>query len=243
MLSRTLERHGWRGWSAQGWLERVRRGKRPPPPESLRVLQPRKLAIVEAAFDGRFDHCEVRRQIEITRRIGGVRPDLVHPADARSVLLRLEVRQDRIAHGRECFGDQRAADGFCRFAAAERQQLAAPTRRYGGCWQQEAREIEHVLQVVRVSDVCDDEVDYARAIQQELRSHGVRAELDASNDHIKAKIANAEQMKVHTMLVIGNRDMEANAVSVRVHGKGNLGAKPRDQVIADLLRSIADRAA
>jgi len=39
-------------------------------------------------------------------------------------------------------------------------------------------------------------------------------------------------MKVHTMFVIGKRDMEANAVSVRVHGKGNLGAKPRGEVIA-----------
>jgi threonyl-tRNA synthetase len=59
----------------------------------------------------------------------------------------------------------------------------------------------------------------------------------------KAKIANAEQMKVHTMLVIGNRDLEANAVSVRVHGKGNLGAKPRDEVLADILQSIKDRRA
>jgi len=50
-------------------------------------------------------------------------------------------------------------------------------------------------------------------------------------------------MKVHTMLVIGNRDMEANAVSLRVHGKGNLGAKPRDEVIAEILQSIKDRRA
>lgn len=48
-------------------------------------------------------------------------------------------------------------------------------------------------------------------------------------------------MKVHTMLVIGNRDLEANATSVRVHGKGNLGARPRDEVIADLLKSIGKR--
>jgi threonyl-tRNA synthetase len=34
-------------------------------------------------------------------------------------------------------------------------------------------------------------------------------------------------MKVHTMFVIGKRDMGADAVSVRVHGKGNLGPKPR----------------
>jgi len=37
--------------------------------------------------------------------------------------------------------------------------------------------------------------------------------------------------------------MEANAVSVRVHGKGNLGAKPRGEAIADILRSIKERRA
>ena len=96
---------------------------------------------------------------------------------------------------------------------------------------------------VRVLPIGDDEklVEYARAIQNELRAHGVRAELDASHDHIKAKIANAEQMKVHTMLVIGSRDMEANAVSLRIHGQGNLGAKPRDQVIGGLIESIQRR--
>jgi threonyl-tRNA synthetase len=96
---------------------------------------------------------------------------------------------------------------------------------------------------VRILPIGDEAplLDYARAIQNELRAHQVRAELDASSDHMKTKIANAEQMKVHTMLVIGNREMEAKAVSVRVHGKGNLGAKPRDEVIAELLDSIARR--
>jgi threonyl-tRNA synthetase len=98
---------------------------------------------------------------------------------------------------------------------------------------------------VRLLPIGDEAplLDYSRAILDELRSHQVRAELDASTDHIKAKIANAEQMKVHTMLVIGNRDLEANAVSVRVHGQGNLGARPRDEVIADLLRTTTERRA
>ena len=48
-------------------------------------------------------------------------------------------------------------------------------------------------------------------------------------------------MKVHTMFVIGKRDMDADAVSVRVHGKGNLGAKPRAEAIADTLRAIKER--
>ncbi len=98
---------------------------------------------------------------------------------------------------------------------------------------------------VRVLPIGDEEqlVDYAKGVVSELRARGVRATLDAGTDPIKAKIASAEQMKVHTMLVIGNRDLEAGNVSVRVHGKGNLGAKPRGEVIADLFASIKERRA
>jgi len=45
------------------------------------------------------------------------------------------------------------------------------------------------------------------------------------------------------MFVIGKRDMDANAVSVRVHRKGNLGAKPRGEVVADMLAAIRKRLA
>jgi threonyl-tRNA synthetase len=86
-------------------------------------------------------------------------------------------------------------------------------------------------------------MEYSKALVAELRSHGVRAALDASNNKINGKIQDAEQMKVHTMLVIGRRDLEAGNVSVRVHGKGNLGAKPRAEVITDLLTEIRERRA
>jgi threonyl-tRNA synthetase len=88
-----------------------------------------------------------------------------------------------------------------------------------------------------------DVLDYARGIHAELRAAGVRAAIDLTSDPIKAKIANAETMKVHTMLVIGKRDLEAGNVAVRVHGKGNLGAKPRAEVVADLLAAIKERRA
>jgi threonyl-tRNA synthetase len=96
---------------------------------------------------------------------------------------------------------------------------------------------------IRILPIGDEAplLDYSRSILDELRSHQVRAELDASSDKINGKIQRAEQMKVHTMLVIGKRDMDANAVSVRVHGKGNLGAKPRAQVVAELLQAIRER--
>ena len=98
---------------------------------------------------------------------------------------------------------------------------------------------------VRVITIGDDEplLNYAKSIVNELRAQGVRAEGDYGTDPMKAKIANAEQLRVHTMLVIGGRDMEAGAVSVRLHGKGNVGAKPKAEAIAEILASIKERRA
>ena len=96
---------------------------------------------------------------------------------------------------------------------------------------------------VRIITIGTDEalVDYAKEIHRELRLNEVRADIDLSNDPMKAKIADAEKIKVHTMLVIGNRDLEAGAVSLRVHGKGNLGSKPKADAVADILNAISER--
>jgi threonyl-tRNA synthetase len=97
---------------------------------------------------------------------------------------------------------------------------------------------------VRVLTVGDEEplINYARGVVQELRLHMVRAEGDYSADKINGKIQQAELAKVHTMLVVGARDMQAGVVSVRLHGKGNVGAKPKGQVIEEILRAIKERA-
>ena len=98
---------------------------------------------------------------------------------------------------------------------------------------------------VRVITLSDEAAlqDYARPIVNELRANMVRVEADFSANPIKAKIADAEKAKVHTMLVIGGRDVEAGNVSVRLHGKGNIGAKLKAEVIADILAAIRERRA
>jgi threonyl-tRNA synthetase len=98
---------------------------------------------------------------------------------------------------------------------------------------------------VRILTIGAEEplLDFARSIYADLRAQEVRVELDLSTDKINGKIQRAEQQKVHTMLVIGKRDLESNAVSVRVHGQGNLGARPRDEVVADILAAIKERRA
>ena len=98
---------------------------------------------------------------------------------------------------------------------------------------------------VRVLTLNDDPalVDYAKAITAELRSQFVRAEGDYSADPVKAKISDAEHAKVHTMLVLGGRDLESGQVSVRLHSKGPQGAKPRAEAVADILAAIKERRA
>jgi threonyl-tRNA synthetase len=96
---------------------------------------------------------------------------------------------------------------------------------------------------VRVLTVGDEAKleEYAAGIVGELKSKGVRAEADLGTEKVNGKILRAEEAKVHTMFVIGSRDMEANNVSLRVHGKGNLGAKPKAEAIAEIVQAIHER--
>jgi len=98
---------------------------------------------------------------------------------------------------------------------------------------------------VRVITLNDDAalIAYAQPIVNELRENMVRVDADFSATPFKAKISEAEKLRVHTMLVIGGRDMEAGAVSVRLHHGGPQGAKPKAEVIADILAAIKQRRA
>ena len=86
-------------------------------------------------------------------------------------------------------------------------------------------------------------IQYAKDIVNGLRAQGVRVAGDYGSDPMKAKIAEAEKLRVHTMLVIGGRDLEAGAVSVRLHGKGNVGSKPKAEAVAVILAAIRERRA
>ena len=94
---------------------------------------------------------------------------------------------------------------------------------------------------VRLLPFGDDQVEYAREVVSELRKHEVRVSLDTTSDKIGARIRRAETEKVHTILLVGQREQEAGNLAVREHGKGDLGAKPKAEVINDLLERIKTR--
>jgi threonyl-tRNA synthetase len=98
---------------------------------------------------------------------------------------------------------------------------------------------------VRVVTIGDDErlVGHAKGLVAELRQNQVRAEGDYGPEPIKAKIANAEHARVHTMLVLGARELENDSVAVRLHGKGNVGVKPCSEAVDEILAAIRERRA
>ena len=77
---------------------------------------------------------------------------------------------------------------------------------------------------VKILPIADSHMEYAKKIQEELRALGIRAKLDDRNEKIGYKIREAQLEKVPYMLIIGNNEIEQNAVGVRSHKNGDEGS-------------------
>jgi threonyl-tRNA synthetase len=74
--------------------------------------------------------------------------------------------------------------------------------------------------------IADRHLDYCRGALATLTQAGLRAELDDRTESVGRKIRDAELRKVPYMLVVGDREVETGAVSVRAHRAGDTGAEP-----------------
>ena len=87
-----------------------------------------------------------------------------------------------------------------------------------------------------VLPVADRHAEYAAGVARELREAGVRCRVDARSESVGKKIHDAEVAKYPYMLVVGDREQEAGAASVRSHDEGDLG----QMSVADLAARIRD---
>lgn len=94
---------------------------------------------------------------------------------------------------------------------------------------------------VKILPISDKFLPYGKEILQELRRSGIRAELDDRNEKIGKKIRDTELHKVPYMLVLGEKEMNEAAVSVRRQGKGDLGMKAVTAFISELLEEIRSK--
>ena len=94
---------------------------------------------------------------------------------------------------------------------------------------------------MRLLPVTEEQAGFAHAVADQLLAQGVRAVVDASGDRLGKMVRNAEKAKVPIMAVIGAKEVETNALSIRTRAQGELGATPVTEVLDRVTKAIHDR--
>ena len=94
---------------------------------------------------------------------------------------------------------------------------------------------------VKLLPIGNEHLDYANAIAKRMENLGMRVEVDDRYEKIGYKIRQAQLSKIPYMLIIGDKEMEENAVAVRSWKNGDLGSVGVDKFISDLVLEIAEK--
>lgn len=95
---------------------------------------------------------------------------------------------------------------------------------------------------VKILPISDKFIDYAKNVLNELKKYDIRAELDERSEKIGRKIRDAEVLKIPYMLVIGEKEVNDQVASLRLHGKGDIGVFPISEIIGKLTHEIKEKA-
>ena len=93
----------------------------------------------------------------------------------------------------------------------------------------------------KILPITDGQKEYARNYAEVLRANGVSVEVDDRNEKIGYKIREAQLEKVPYMLIIGEKEVENNAVAVRSRKNGDLGQMSKDDFVANITKEIKDK--
>lgn len=91
---------------------------------------------------------------------------------------------------------------------------------------------------VKILPIADAHMEYAKKVKEVLAQHGIRVELDERNEKIGYKIREAQLEKIPYMLILGEKEVEANAVGVRSRKDGDIGQMPIDEFANKVLEEV-----
>jgi threonyl-tRNA synthetase len=94
---------------------------------------------------------------------------------------------------------------------------------------------------VKVMPISDRQIDYAAKVAKQLDDLDIRVELDDRNEKIGYKIREAQMQKVPYMLVVGDKEIENNAVAVRDRKEGDRGSMSLDEFISNIQKEIKEK--
>jgi threonyl-tRNA synthetase len=89
--------------------------------------------------------------------------------------------------------------------------------------------------------ISDAHVSYLDDVAARLREHGIRVEVDAGDDRMQKKIRTAQRQKVPFMLLAGDQDVAAGAVSFRYRNGDQKNEVPVQEAIAEIVTAVAQR--
>jgi len=95
---------------------------------------------------------------------------------------------------------------------------------------------------VKIMNIADSHLDYAKQVKEKLSQVGIRVELDDRNEKIGKKIRDAQLDKVPYSLIVGDNEMSTNSVSVRKRSVGDKGVISVDEFIKNILVEITSKA-
>ena len=94
---------------------------------------------------------------------------------------------------------------------------------------------------VKLLPIADRHHDYAYEIAKKLQDVGIRCEVDTRSEKTGYKIREAQLEKVPYMLIVGDKDIESDSVSVRKRGEGDLGAVKTEEFIKTILSQVESK--
>ncbi|MFL5744814.1 MAG: threonine--tRNA ligase [Niastella sp.] len=95
---------------------------------------------------------------------------------------------------------------------------------------------------VKLLPISDKFLPYTESVLKQLKKADIRAEIDDRNEKIGKKIRDTELAKIPYMLVIGEKEVAEGKAAVRRQGKGDIGTKLIEEIIADLRQEIEEKA-
>ena len=90
----------------------------------------------------------------------------------------------------------------------------------------------------KILPITDRQLEYGKELKQKLLDAGIRVELDERQEKLGYKIREAQMEKVPYILVIGDKEIEANAVGVRARKEGDIGQMPVEEFISKIQEEI-----
>lgn len=94
---------------------------------------------------------------------------------------------------------------------------------------------------VKVIPVRENHNEFARTVYENLKTAGIRAELNDADENLGKKVREAKNEKVSYMLIVGDKEVAANAVTVENRDKGNLGQKTVEEFVSEIAKEIKER--